>query len=331
MANLPSTPEWVEGVYRIERSDPVLGANPLDAADIGIANLQAAALAKRTAWLKARYDETQFTANFEVTVGPGGDHATLNEAVARLAPMSPGFDEAGAAYTATIRLLTGFVMAEQLIVRGRNLAWASIVSDDATVVIDRAALTVDVEGGYPAFFAGNGGALPVIDALFVMNTSGTATSRWGAAAGSGGSATIKAGRGIQQAGWFGVVGLQGGTVTAEGADFRNAAQNAVRATRGASIAVQSANLSGAGHTGVFCHKTAAVDCQGADITGAATYGIYCATGGRVDASSANARKGASDSTSDIYVLNGGWIAAGSATGGTNVTVNTITASGVICR
>lgn len=48
MANLPEQPEWVEGIYQLETSDPVLGGAE------GIDNLQGKQLANRTSWLRAR-------------------------------------------------------------------------------------------------------------------------------------------------------------------------------------------------------------------------------------------------------------------------------------
>lgn len=50
MANLPEPPEWPEGVYQIETSNPVLGGPD------GIANKAAKALASRTVWLRAKFD-----------------------------------------------------------------------------------------------------------------------------------------------------------------------------------------------------------------------------------------------------------------------------------
>ena len=50
MSNLPESPEWVDGIYQLEQSDPVLGGPG------GIANRQAEQLANRTAYLKQAVD-----------------------------------------------------------------------------------------------------------------------------------------------------------------------------------------------------------------------------------------------------------------------------------
>lgn len=51
MANLPETPQWEEGVYQIEVSDPVLGGPD------GISNRQGKQLASRTLYLKQQVEK----------------------------------------------------------------------------------------------------------------------------------------------------------------------------------------------------------------------------------------------------------------------------------
>lgn len=51
MANLPETPQWEEGIYQIEVSDPVLGGSD------GISNRQGKQLASRTLYLKQQVEK----------------------------------------------------------------------------------------------------------------------------------------------------------------------------------------------------------------------------------------------------------------------------------
>ncbi|HFK4062774.1 TPA: phage tail protein [Kluyvera ascorbata] len=51
MSNLPETPQWEDGIYQIEVSDPVLGGPD------GISNRQAKQLAKRTSYLKQQVEQ----------------------------------------------------------------------------------------------------------------------------------------------------------------------------------------------------------------------------------------------------------------------------------
>jgi hypothetical protein len=50
MANLPETPEWEDGIYQLEQTDPVMGGSG------GISNLQAIQLGNRTVYLKQQLD-----------------------------------------------------------------------------------------------------------------------------------------------------------------------------------------------------------------------------------------------------------------------------------
>ncbi|HHG8788856.1 TPA: phage tail protein, partial [Citrobacter sedlakii] len=52
MANLPETPQWEDGIYQIEVSDPVLGGPD------GISNRQGKQLASRTLYLKQKVEKS---------------------------------------------------------------------------------------------------------------------------------------------------------------------------------------------------------------------------------------------------------------------------------
>ncbi len=52
MAHLLEAPEWVDGIYQIETTDPVIGGPPNLALGQGISNVQAQQLAQRTSYLK---------------------------------------------------------------------------------------------------------------------------------------------------------------------------------------------------------------------------------------------------------------------------------------
>lgn len=304
---------------------------PVDVpADQGLLNWPLQELTRRTHWLYTRHLERALDASITLTVGPGGDHGTINAALRRLSVMTPRLQEAP--IVATVRLLPGFEMAEQVFVRGINLAWVEIVSDNPVVLIRRSALTRSFGDLVPAFFASAGGVLPTLAALFSMTTDGVATGRTGVAVTQGGSAVVAAGCGVQAAGAYGVVAELGGFVSAEAADFRNSGGDAVRASRGGTIGVRAANLSGAASAGVVSHRASTVDCQDADITGAALYGITAQRGGRINAYGAQCRRTVgTDGSSDIHVITGGVIAASAAVGGTSIAINTITANGIIMR
>lgn len=298
-------------------------------ADQGLLNWPLRDLTNRTNYLYQRHVERKLEASRTVTVGPGGQYATLNAALERLSLMTPRLQ--ARPVTCTVRLLDGYEMAEQVIVRGLSFGWVTIVSDASLVLIRRTSLIQGVDDALCAFGAMSGGVLPVIGALFSMTNEGPANQRCGVVASQGGVATVLPGCGIQSAGYYGMLASQGGSILAEGADFRNAQHDAARATRGGFIAARVANLSGASSTGAVAHRSGTVDCEEANISGAGVYGVFCANNGRANVRAANCRRGAADSTADIYVAAGGIVAAVGATGGTNIAVNTVTSTGIIMK
>ena len=56
MANLPEQPQWEDGIYQLETTDPVVGGVPNPDTMEGIDNVPALQLANRTAHLKQLVD-----------------------------------------------------------------------------------------------------------------------------------------------------------------------------------------------------------------------------------------------------------------------------------
>ena len=242
-----------------------------------------------------------------ITVGTGGDCATINEALAYATTRYPVYVSASIQPRVTISLLTGFVMAEQVIVDGQDLSWITISSVDAEVVITRSALTTaNDEGEYPAFNAKNGGFLPIIGALFNMDTSGTATLRHGLMAYRNSQAIIHSGCGFKNCGGHGIFAYKSSRIDAGGA-----------------IAT------GAGVTGAVAERNSTIDIRDGDVSGAGVNGVVSWMGSTVLAYSANARVGASDAATDFKVGMGSILIKLTATGGVSQTQNVITGDGII--
>ena len=68
-----------------------------------------------------------------------------------------------------------------------------------------------------------------------------------------------------------------------------------------------------------------------DFTGAGTHGASATNGGQIALISCNCRRGETDTSTDMHVGAGGVIVATGATGGTSITPNTITSSGIIFK
>jgi hypothetical protein len=113
-----------------------------------------------------------------ITVGASGDFTTLNEALEQATRMRPLYKTNNPAVE--VKMLAGFVMQEQVIADGIDLSFVRLTSEDAEVIINRESLTELVYFDYyPAFCATNNGILPLIDALFNMNTTGSRLARNG--------------------------------------------------------------------------------------------------------------------------------------------------------
>lgn len=210
-----------------------------------------------------------FDTNVTVTVGTGGDFSTINAALAALSLVyGPRYKKAGV--TATINLLTGFVMAEQVVVQDMDLGWVTITSADAEVTIQRSALTDAVDFiYYPAFSAlGPRAILPNIDVLFNMDTSGTAASRNGIFVLDGAAAHILPGAGVKNAADRGLhVANAGSRAKARLANFSGAGGAAVRNSNGI-VEVREANLTNSA-IGLKLAGYGITDAESADISGCA--------------------------------------------------------------
>ncbi len=143
--------------------------------------------------------DVKATANLILTVGSGGTYATINAALAA-ASRIVNRPYASGGVTITVRLLTGFVMNEQVLVAGVDLSFITITSVDAVVYINPAGVTAQLEGtdsGEPAFGVTKGGQLPNIGAQFEYQTQQTGTKR-GVAVFYGSKVRFIAGSGVRK-------------------------------------------------------------------------------------------------------------------------------------
>jgi len=270
-------------------------------------------------------------ADILVTVGTGGDYPTINAALEYLSKLQPVYASAG--ITATINLLTGFVMAEQVLVRGLDMGWVTITGADAETTITNTALTTDfttaVYGfdSYPAFGVSKGGVLPRIDQLFRFDVANVGGEKRGImAVGAGSSADVLAGAGVNDAGTDGIYADNGSTIYAEGAVASGAGSYGINASSGSTINAEGANASGAGTYGILATRGSTINAGGANASGAGTYGILATSGSTINA------KGADASGAGSYGINassGSTINAGGATGTLSQAINTVTNNGII--
>lgn len=223
-----------------------------------------------------------------VTVGSTGDYATINKALEFLSRKRLKQGK-----TAEIRLLSGFMMSEQVHVNGINLGWIKITSVDASVVMDSASITEN-NINIPAYglfdpiivsagFGGeNNAVLPVIDVLFNMND--TVAGKYPFCVVTGAKLNIMTDKGCINAGATGLFAVEGGEINAPGANVSYAGGHAVAAWRGGShISFSGGNGTYAGVSGVYLDGHCTAEVGGADFSYATDAGVICDNGSSMTA------------------------------------------------
>ena len=249
-----------------------------------------------------RLGDIKQDSDITVTVGAGADFETINEALTHLSNFYPEYKNTGV--TATIELQAGFVMSEQVLVRGTDFGWVTITGVDAQTTIANAALTVNFKGGFPAFGVSRGGVLPRIGQLFIFDVAGVGGNKHGVMAiGAGSSADVLTSCGVVNAGTHGIFAANGSTINARNTNASGAGDIGIFANTGSTIIADTANASGAGDIGIRANRGSRISATESDSSGAGTFGIQVTVGSMINANVA--------------------------TGTTNIAVNTLTSSGII--
>src|SRR6478609_2509645 len=268
--------------------------------------------------------EIKATSDVLITVGAGGNYATMNLAIAAASRLVlRPYKQSG--LTVEIRLLSGFVMAEQVIVKRTDLSFITITSVDPEVVIDRASLTIQVDGGsltdYPAFTAMEGGKLPQIEVLFNMNSEGAVNGQsFIYCKGVGSTAFVGIGKGCKNAAGSGIEARFQATVNAYQAVLTGCLSRAIYALHQGRVFAESANCSGCkGDFGVYALMGGEIMIRNANVSGK-TGGpaIFANRGGKIIATKANANtcSGLASNNGAVTASDGGEVVfdAGTATG-----------------
>lgn len=253
----------------------------------------------------------------EVTVGTGGQYASVTAALAALSTkVARRYRKEGV--RGRVRLLTGFVMAEQIIIRdGLDLSWVEIVSDAAEVTVNRDAITTIVrESRRPVFSAVDRGVLPVIRCKFRLGT-GTLSSVDGVAAFHGGRGLLG-----ETSGFIGFsrnIGVYCGseinlyiqdltieTIPSTRPDFSGALDTAAYVSFNSRLGMPYGKFDGAGNHGVlviwgshadlyratalnvggcglYARDGATANAREMDVSGAGQHGFYALHGSRINA------------------------------------------------
>ena len=246
----------------------------------------------------------------EVTVGAGGDYSTVNSAVEGLDREYHYFLSSG--NTASIRLLSGFIWSEQLIVNNVNLSYITINSDDAEVIINRSSLLVEsgllgIGDRFAALQGNDFAVLPNINCLFNMDSSGTATGRSGILLNNGSKIKVSPGAGVKGCPEEGIGAYYSSTaivndtvftenlgagisswgcslVSADRADV-SGSYYGVRAARGGELSFVNGIADNVLRHGIRADECGKINCFGASIVNPASNGVYAWQGSIIQANS----------------------------------------------
>lgn len=267
-------------------------------------------------------------------VGPTGDYQTINAALEAIGSKIHAYREFGV--LVTLELQTGFVMSEQVIVRGINLGWVTITSASGTTITRSALIhpvgTEDLYNttSYPVFAAIRGAVLPRIGALFTMDTSGTSSQRDFLICSGGSKAIILNNCGVSDAARWGVFASGGAIVEAAGASLSACGipgqGGAILATRCSVVNANNSRLDGS-YTAAGASSGSTVNIESALCRNTVSFAVV-SDGATVSAIGANALGSGS---TGFYVRRGGSIRAASSSGTLSQTANTITANGIIFK
>lgn len=205
-----------------------------------------------TGWANTS-DQRNVNSDITVTVGMDGQYQSISKALIYLSKLKKVFYESD--FAATILLKSGFIASEQININSLDLSWIDIASEDAEVVVSRAALTQKV-GRWYSFMRCKSGSIPSIKTLFSMDNTGTATERVGIYL-INSSAYIEAAAGFKNAGERNVDCTQGSTLDAESGIFTGAGQVSIRPAHSSKAFLQYANVSGS-RFGISCGGGAVV-------------------------------------------------------------------------
>lgn len=202
-----------------------------------------------------------------VTIGPAGDFDGIGSAIAAVV----GEADAGRVGIApvTLELLSNYIMEEQLIVVGNDLGWIRLKGPQGSVPVRGSALTTTLrhrEAVYPLFAVLDGGQLPVIDAHFRIDDSGSPEGRVGVFVARGSRAVLLDGAGVDNAGGVGLHVVSGSHVSARGTEWSRA-RDGIRVADASVADCSHARIHDVAGLGLYVGDGAVVDCSAAHLAG----------------------------------------------------------------
>lgn len=231
---------------------------------------------------------TTVTKDKVVTVGAGGDFATINDALAYLSRYYPAYKAGGV--KCEIQILAGTIITEQIFVERADLSYITITSaasDNKVQVAPSNAwvgLAHDTRGNKPFFSAENGARLPCIKCLFscIVPEGGWVTTgdkeavncAVGYFCNRGSTGVIS---GFTISGVLANVGFENfydniiannnSEIVLREAYARGAARYGVMSRHISRVSARSANITNCGDTAAYADRASMLDVRHADLTG----------------------------------------------------------------
>lgn len=234
-------------------------------------------------------DETKSTVLQDkiVTVGAGGDFATINDALAYLSRYYPAYKANG--IKCEIQILAGTIITEQIFVERVDMSYITITSaatDNKVQVAPSAAwrgLSHDTRGNKPFISGENGARLPCIKCLFSCIVpeggwvTGPTTEDVNCAVGyfcNRGSTGVIAGadnNGLANIGfenfYDNIIANNNSEIVLREAYARGAARYGVMSRHISRVSARSANITNCGDTAAYADRASMLDVRHADLTG----------------------------------------------------------------
>lgn len=231
------------------------------------------------AWLSI--GQGVFESDETFTVGSGGDYPNITDALLDVSRKTPIFKPGG--ITVELKLLSGFVMEEQVFVSRYDLSFVKITSEDAQVDIDANFITQTFLNQTSAF-TGDNCVMPRIEVLFNMINAGTTENGYYVKNSRG---EIASGAGFKNAGSFGIRTFGSSTINANGADVSGAGDIGMESAQGSIINADGADASGAVQRyGIRSIRSGTINFQGGNASGAGSVGIHVSEGSTINAKDA---------------------------------------------
>ena len=252
------------------------------------------------------------------TVGTGGDFTTLNEAINWCKKVVPN------GHKVDLNLLSGFVMAEQILLENVNLGFVTINSIDSEVTILSDNITIFFITG-KTIFGGINSTMPNINVYFVSDNYGSTNIIHGLAVeGFGSNAKINSNKGFKDMNGYGMFAYKGANILADQCVIRNSGYG-IKASEQSNISAINSTFDSCV---VYAYGNSNIDVSSSTITNLSPIiSNITSENSRINGTYVNHY-----GTTTYYnrVSDGGIITSNNATSGKlSQTANTITANGII--